>query len=70
MSITALPLEPPHGWPNRSRGVAEYLDLGETEYHTELVEGALPMSPSVVPDHATAMGELVPFEPNPTVRSG
>lgn len=39
--------------------VAEYLEIGEVELgYTELVEGALLMSPSPVPDHNAAIVEL------------
>lgn len=39
--------------------IAEYAELGETEWgYTELIEGRLLMSPSPVPDHNIAIGEL------------
>jgi Uma2 family endonuclease len=39
--------------------VSEYLEIGEVEPgYTELVEGRLLMSPSPVPDHSYAAGEL------------
>jgi Uma2 family endonuclease len=56
--MTAAPLELPPGWPRGPLTVAQYLELGETEYRTELAEGQLLMSPSPVPDHCYAMGEI------------
>lgn len=52
--MTALPQPPVH-----LLTVAEYAELGETESgYTELLEGRLLMSPSPVPDHNVASGEL------------
>jgi Uma2 family endonuclease len=57
--MTSAPLELPHPMPRRPLTVAEYAELGETESgYTELLEGRLLMSPSPVPDHGYAMGEL------------
>ncbi len=52
--MTALPQPPMH-----LLSVAEYAELGEIESgYTELWEGRLLMSPSPVPDHNVASGEL------------
>lgn len=52
--MTALPQPPVH-----LLTVAEYAELDETESgYTELLEGRLLMSPSPVPDHNVASGEL------------
>ncbi|MGH4018275.1 MAG: Uma2 family endonuclease [Pseudonocardiaceae bacterium] len=52
--MTALPQPPTH-----LLSVAEYAELGEIESgYTELWEGRLLMSPSPVPDHNVASGEL------------
>jgi Uma2 family endonuclease len=52
--MTAAPLEPPRQWPRRLLTVAEYLELGEAELRTELVEGLVMMSPRPVPRHMEA----------------
>ena len=56
--MTAAPLDPPYRWPTRPLTVAEYLDLGETELRTELVEGLLVMSPPPLPMHNQAARRL------------
>ncbi|MPY85602.1 MAG: Uma2 family endonuclease [Actinophytocola sp.] len=59
--MTALPEPPEHPLrpPARLLTVDEYVALGETETgYTELVEGRILMSPSPVPDHNYASGEL------------
>ncbi|WP_028924466.1 Uma2 family endonuclease [Pseudonocardia acaciae] len=57
--MTAAPLGPPEQWPRRLLTVAEYLELGETEYRTELVEGQLMMAPRPVPKHMEASHVLL-----------
>lgn len=57
--MTALPLPPAQLPPPRLLTIAEYAALGETESgYTELQEGRLVMSPSPVPKHNIALGEL------------
>jgi Uma2 family endonuclease len=58
--MTAAPLEPPRQWPRRLLTVAEYLELGEAELRTELVEGRLMMAPRPVPKHMRALYRLAP----------
>jgi Uma2 family endonuclease len=57
--MTAAPLEPPRQWPHRLLTVAEYLELGETDFRTELVEGQLMMAPRPAPRHMEASHVLL-----------
>jgi len=52
--MTVAPLGPPQQWPRRLLTVAEYVELGETEVRTELVEGLLTMSAHAAPKHMRA----------------
>jgi Uma2 family endonuclease len=58
--VTTQPIQPFKPVPlTHLLTVAEYLEIGEIEPgYSELVEGRLLMSPSPVPDHSYAAGEL------------
>lgn len=65
--MSAAPYELPFGAPRRPLTVAEYLELRETEFRVELVEGQLTVSPPPTPWHSrasylltSALSEAVP----------
>lgn len=54
MAVSAAPYELPSGALRRPLTVAEYLELAETEFRVELVEGHLTVSPPPTPWHSRA----------------
>ena len=56
--MSAAPFELPFGVPRRPFTVAEYLELGETEFRVELVEGQLTVSAPATPWHSRASYRL------------